>query len=145
MTGAWSMDIAQPGYSSAEVCELAAVTARQLDYWTRTDLVWPTITDAVRGRSGWNRRWAREDVALVRIIRELTGVGFSVARIRLFASEIRSAIESRHERPLLVVANGAAGSMTVDQVTALIATVPTVTVLNLDTVCALADDTAVSS
>lgn len=141
MTGDWSRGETAPGYSTNEVCALAGVTGRQLDHWCRTDLVWPTITDAHRGKAGWNRRWSREDVAVVRIISELIRVGFDVARIRDFAGDLRPAVENRVERPLLVIANGAAGSTTVDQVAALVATAPTVLILNLDAVCALADGT----
>jgi DNA-binding transcriptional MerR regulator len=54
-------------YSSQQVCAMTGVTYRQLDYWTRTGLVHPSLCEA-RG-SGSRRRWTDEDVAQVRKIR----------------------------------------------------------------------------
>lgn len=52
-------------YSSPEVCELAGVTFRQLDYWCRTGLVEPSIP--AHG-CGTRRRFSRRDVQLVAIL-----------------------------------------------------------------------------
>lgn len=53
-------------YSSAQVCQLAGVTYRQLDYWTRQGLIHPTIP--ARG-SGSKRRWTWDDVERARRLR----------------------------------------------------------------------------
>jgi len=54
-------------YSSAEVCDLAGVTYRQLDYWTRIGLVEPSV--AVANGSGSRRCWTADDLARVNRVR----------------------------------------------------------------------------
>jgi DNA-binding transcriptional MerR regulator len=53
-------------YSSAQVCKLAGVTYRQLDYWVRQGLIEPTV--AARG-SGSKRRWTWDDIERARRLR----------------------------------------------------------------------------
>lgn len=57
-----------PGYSTREVCDLAGVTYRQLDYWVRTGMIRPSIRNALG--SGHFRRWDDEDVVLVQAVAE---------------------------------------------------------------------------
>lgn len=51
------------GFSSTEACQLAGITFRQLDYWTRTKMVEPSVRAAKC--SGTHRRWSRSDVVLL--------------------------------------------------------------------------------
>lgn len=53
-------------YSSAEVCQLAGVTYRQLDYWTRCGLVEPFVQAT---GSGSRRRWSQVELLRVRRVR----------------------------------------------------------------------------
>ena len=53
-------------YSSSDVCRLAGITTRQLDYWCRNHLVWPSIQDA--NGSGNRRRFSPDDVLLFRLL-----------------------------------------------------------------------------
>jgi DNA-binding transcriptional MerR regulator len=57
-----------PGYSTREVCDLAGVTYRQLDYWTRAGMIRPSIRNAFG--SGHYRRWDDDDVVLVQAVAE---------------------------------------------------------------------------
>lgn len=59
-------------YSTAEVCRLAGVTYRVLDYWCRCGTVRPER--AARG-SGSARRWTDQQVALVRLCGWLAKAG----------------------------------------------------------------------
>ena len=43
------------GFSGAKAAEIVGISYRQLDYWARTDLVRPTLTDAAG--SGSRRRY----------------------------------------------------------------------------------------
>lgn len=58
-------------YSSRHVADLAGITYRQLDHWTRLGLVRPSI-DAVTG-SGHHRRWSSHDVAVLRVLATVAG------------------------------------------------------------------------
>src|SRR6188472_1938887 len=62
----------EAGYRGPQVCSIVGITYRQLDYWARTDLVRPSITDA-KG-SGTQRTYSFQD--LVR----LKGVKLQTAR-----------------------------------------------------------------
>lgn len=62
-----------PFLSSRAVCDLAGVSYRQLDYWTRTDLVVPSGSPA--NGSGSQRRWTAEDVAVIRALGILLNLG----------------------------------------------------------------------
>lgn len=53
-------------FSSHEVCKLAGITWRQLDYWTRTGVLTPSWR-GVRG-SGGKRRWTDADVYQARVV-----------------------------------------------------------------------------
>jgi hypothetical protein len=44
------------GFRGPQVCSVVGITYRQLDYWARTDLLRPSITEA-RG-SGTQRRYS---------------------------------------------------------------------------------------
>ena len=61
--------MAAAGFSSSEVCAMAGVTYRQLDYWTRLGLVSPSITPAAG--YGSQRRWSTADLAAVTRIGEI--------------------------------------------------------------------------
>ncbi len=56
------------GYSSADVCALTGCTYRQLDYWTRSGLIRPSICEAAG--YGTRRRWSRDDLGKVRRLRQ---------------------------------------------------------------------------
>ena len=57
-----------PVYTSSEVCALAGVTYRQLDYWTRVGIVAPSISAAAG--HGSRRAWSAADVAAVAAVGE---------------------------------------------------------------------------
>lgn len=61
------------GYSGPQATTLAGITYRQLDHWTRTDFVPPSIT-AAHG-SGTQRRFSSVDVVCLRIVKLLTDRG----------------------------------------------------------------------
>ena len=55
------------GFRGAQVCALVGITYRQLDYWARTNLLRPSITDATG--SGSQRRYAYRDVLELKVIK----------------------------------------------------------------------------
>lgn len=72
--------LADLGYRGPQVCELTGLTSRQLDYWARTDLLKPSISEA-RG-SGTRRRYSEADVTKARVIKRLLDVGISLQSVR---------------------------------------------------------------
>ena len=70
----------QTGYRGPAVCEIVGVTYRQLDYWTTTELVKPSVRDA--DGSGSQRLYSFEDIVRLRIIKRLLDTGVSLQRIR---------------------------------------------------------------
>ena len=67
-------------YSGPEMCRVADITYRQLDYWARTGLLVPSITPAMG--SGSQRLYSEPDVVMARVIRRLLWLGLSLQRVR---------------------------------------------------------------
>lgn len=68
------------GYRGPAVCKIVGVTYRQLDYWTTTELVTPSVRDA--DGSGSQRLYSFDDIVQLRIIKRLLDAGVSLQRIR---------------------------------------------------------------
>lgn len=81
-------------FSSDEVCHLADVTYRQLDYWTRTQAIEPAIH--ARG-SGSKRRWTPRQVCAVRVLGGLASTGAEHLQLReVWAYLMDRPLESWH-------------------------------------------------
>ena len=78
------------GFGGPTVCRLTGVTYRQLDYWSRTGLITPSI-QAARG-SGTKRSYSYEDVLEVKVIKSLLDAGVSLTRARQAVSCLRDAL-----------------------------------------------------
>lgn len=74
------LDPENGGYSGPQVCKIAGITYRQLDYWARTDLLRPSLADA-RG-SGSKRRYSYGDLVEVKVIKRLLDAGMSLKQAR---------------------------------------------------------------
>jgi DNA-binding transcriptional MerR regulator len=68
------------GYRGPQVCKLVGITYRQLDYWARTGLLRPSITDA-KG-SGTQRRYSYGDVIELKVIKQLLDAGLKLQQAR---------------------------------------------------------------
>ncbi len=62
------------------MCAIVGITYRQLDYWARTDLLRPSITEA-RG-SGTQRRYSYRDLLELKVIKGLLDAGISLRSAR---------------------------------------------------------------
>ena len=56
--------MSEQGYRAPEAKRIAGITYRQLDYWTRTGLVTPSVKDA--HGSGTQRLYSFQDLATLR-------------------------------------------------------------------------------
>ena len=71
---------ASEGYRVPDVCRVIGISYRQLDYWSRTGLVTPSVRAA--GGSGTQRLYSFQDLVLLKVIRKLLDAGISLQRIR---------------------------------------------------------------
>ncbi len=79
----------EPGYRGPQVCSVVGITYRQLDYWARTGLLHPSITEA-RG-SGSQRRYSYTDLVQLKVIKRLLDAGVSLQAARKAIDCLRSA------------------------------------------------------
>jgi DNA-binding transcriptional MerR regulator len=81
----------EQGYRGPQVCKIVGITYRQLDYWARTDLLRPSISEA-RG-SGTQRRYSYQDLLELKVIKRLLDAGLSLQSTRRAIQCLRSSGE----------------------------------------------------
>ena len=81
--------ITEEGFRGPQVCSLVGITYRQLDYWARTDLLRPSISEA-RG-SGTQRRYSYRDLLELKVIKRLLDAGVSLQSARRAIECLREA------------------------------------------------------
>ena len=74
------------GYRAPDVCTLTGCTYRQLDYWTRTNLIEASVSAAAG--SGSQRLYSFRDILIIKIIRSLLNAGISLQNIRKALTQI---------------------------------------------------------
>jgi DNA-binding transcriptional MerR regulator len=73
-------EVTPAGYRGPQVCSVVGITYRQLDYWARTDLLRPSISDA-KG-SGTQRVYSYTDLLQLKVIKRLLDAGVSLRSTR---------------------------------------------------------------
>jgi DNA-binding transcriptional MerR regulator len=68
------------GFSGTSAARLVGISYRQLDYWARTDLIRPSLTDATG--SGSRRRYSYKDLLELRVIKTLLDAGIKLESVR---------------------------------------------------------------
>lgn len=81
-------DASETGFRGPQVCAIVGITYRQLDYWARTGLLHPSITEA-RG-SGSQRVYAYTDLVQLKVIKRLLDSGVSLQAARKAIECLRS-------------------------------------------------------
>ena len=76
------------GFRGPQVCRVVGITYRQLDYWARTGLLRPSISDA-RG-SGSQRIYSYTDLLQLKVIKQLLDAGVSLRSTRKAIECLRS-------------------------------------------------------
>lgn len=94
----------ESGYRGPQACKIVGITYRQLDYWTRTALVTPSIQDA-QG-SGTQRLYSFNDLLQLKLIKGLTDAGASLQKIRQAIDYVRDQLEDDWTK-LTIVTDGA--------------------------------------
>src|SRR5438128_11543953 len=78
------------GWSGTRTAEVVGITYRQLDYWARTDLVRPAVTDA-KG-SGSRRLYSYRNLLELRIIKQLLDAGIKLEVVRDVFTNLRAQV-----------------------------------------------------
>ncbi len=90
----------EEGYRGPQVCNIVGITYRQLDYWARTDLLRPSISDA-RG-SGTQRVYSYGDLLQLKVIKQLLDAGVSLRSTRKAIDCLRASGEPVSSASLLI-------------------------------------------
>ena len=88
-------------FSGTQASKIVGITYRQIDYWARTGLVRPSITDATG--SGSRRRYTYRDLLELRIIKQLLDAGIRLESIRDVFAYLRDHIETDISAAHLVI------------------------------------------
>jgi DNA-binding transcriptional MerR regulator len=73
-------ETAEAGFSGTKAAKIVGISYRQLDYWARTDLVRPSLSDA-KG-SGSRRTYSYQDLLDLRVIKSLLDAGIKLESVR---------------------------------------------------------------
>jgi DNA-binding transcriptional MerR regulator len=92
------------GFRGAQVCTVVGITYRQLDYWARTGLLRPSITDATG--SGSKRRYSYGDVVELKVIKRLLDAGLKLQQARQAVECLRGDLGVDLASAQLVLADG---------------------------------------
>ncbi|MDR3128186.1 MAG: MerR family transcriptional regulator [Bifidobacteriaceae bacterium] len=85
--------MANVGYKGPQVCQAVGITFRQLDYWTTTGLVTPSIR--VSHKSGVHRLYSFKDIVFIKLVAKITGdLGISLQKVRTAINKMKNEFES---------------------------------------------------
>ena len=73
-------ELAQLGFSGTQTAKVVGISYRQLDYWARTDLLRPSLSDA--SGSGSRRRYSYNDLLELKAIKKLLDAGIKLEQVR---------------------------------------------------------------
>ena len=94
------------GWSGTRTAEVVGITYRQLDYWARTDLVRPSMSDA-KG-SGTRRVYSYRDLLELKIIKQLLEAGIRLEVVRDVFEELRTRLGDDLAAAKLVISGSSA-------------------------------------
>ena len=94
----------EDGFRGQQVCSIVGITYRQLDYWARTNLLRPSITDA--NGSGTQRRYSYTDLVELKVIKMLLDGGIALQSARRAVEYLRSQVGSELATANLVLSGG---------------------------------------
>jgi DNA-binding transcriptional MerR regulator len=91
----------QQGYSGTKAASIVGISYRQLDYWARTDLVRPSLSDA--NGSGSRRMYSYRDLLELRVIKSLLDAGIKLESVRQAFHYLREHVDSDIAAATLVI------------------------------------------
>ena len=84
--------MAQQSFSGSQAAQIAGITYRQRDYWARTNLIRPSLTDA-KG-SGSRRSYVYRDLLELKVIKQLLDAGIKLESVREVFNYLRSHVDT---------------------------------------------------
>lgn len=93
----------EAGYRGPHACKIVGISYRQLDYWTRTGLVEPSIQPA-QG-SGTQRLYSFNDLLQLKLIKSLTDAGASLQKVRQAIEYVKDHVDDDWSK-VTIVADG---------------------------------------
>lgn len=79
------------GFSGTQAAKVVGISYRQLDYWARTDLIRPSLSDAAG--SGSRRRYSYKDLLELRVIKTLLDAGIKLESVREVFDYLREHVQ----------------------------------------------------
>jgi DNA-binding transcriptional MerR regulator len=70
----------EQGFSGTRAAAIVGITYRQLDYWARTDLIRPSMSDAAG--SGSRRQYTYRNLLELKVIKSLLDAGIKLESVR---------------------------------------------------------------
>jgi DNA-binding transcriptional MerR regulator len=102
----------ETGYRGPQACKIVGITYRQLDYWTRTNLVTPTLQEA--HGSGTQRLYSFNDLLQLKVIKGLTDAGASLQKVREAISYVTDNVADDWSKVTIVADGGGVYAYTDD-------------------------------
>jgi DNA-binding transcriptional MerR regulator len=96
--------VEEAGFRGPQACKIVGITYRQLDYWTRTGLVMPSIQEATG--SGSQRLYSFNDLLQLKVVKSLTDAGASLQKVRQAIDYVRTNLSDNWSR-VTIVTDGA--------------------------------------
>jgi DNA-binding transcriptional MerR regulator len=80
------------GFSGTRTADIVGISYRQLDYWARTDLLRPSISEATG--SGSRREYSYNDLLELKVIKKLLDAGIRLEQVRIVFDYLTEHIEA---------------------------------------------------
>ena len=91
-------------YRGPQVCSIVGITYRQLDYWTRTNLIKASVADAAG--SGTQRLYSYSDLLQIKVIKSLLDSGFDLKKVRKVIETLSDRLGEDVASANLVISDG---------------------------------------
>jgi DNA-binding transcriptional MerR regulator len=82
----------QLGFSGTQTAKVVGISYRQLDYWARTDLIRPSLSDATG--SGSRRSYSYSDLLELKTIKKLLDAGIKLEQVRKVFTYLREHVST---------------------------------------------------
>ncbi len=97
--------MAKQSFSGSQAAQIAGITYRQLDYWARTNLIRPSLSDA-KG-SGSRRSYEYRDLLELKVIKQLLDAGIKLESVREVFNYLRSHVDTEIASAHIVISGKA--------------------------------------
>jgi DNA-binding transcriptional MerR regulator len=95
---------AELGYSGTQTAKVVGISYRQLDYWARTDLIRPSLSDATG--SGSRRSYSYGDLLELKTIKKLLDAGIKLEQVRKVFEYLRQHVATDIAAAHIVIDGG---------------------------------------